>query len=358
MKMRLVFVTAAVCICSAVTASARLGETVPQLINRFGKSYAIDSVEGGNTYKFESEKVRVDVLVSNNISVAETYFSDHALTANGEPPNDIVRAVLKTNDPQARWLEIDARPFRADYALRSSNQKYVAFLRYKGQQPKGFTWTMTVSAAKALSSSSSPAATTGLTEQTPLPTARPTTTAIAILASTETAADAPTTRQMVDEAIKRGDEWDKDKQRESSVATRTGTDGFGPHSVIWTLLVGFVIGAIAKLLIGAVAKLLTPAKDSARIFGSPPVPHSDAAQMMNRVRRVGQVTDTCIGTMLLGIAGALVGTWMGRVFWGENYVAGWIMSVFGAMILYLLYVLYRRANEVKEMVYAAVRRAF
>lgn len=51
----------------------------------------------------------------------------------------------------------------------------------------------------------------------------------------------------------------------------------------------------------------------------------------------------CIVTILLGIAGALVGTWIGRIFMGENYVAGWIMSVVGAMILLLLYrLLFRR----------------
>ena len=45
----------------------------------------------------------------------------------------------------------------------------------------------------------------------------------------------------------------------------------------------------------------------------------------------------------LGIAGALVGTWIGRIFAGGNYVAGWIMSVVGAMILLLLYrLLFRR----------------
>src|SRR6266540_1306719 len=45
----------------------------------------------------------------------------------------------------------------------------------------------------------------------------------------------------------------------------------------------------------------------------------------------------CIITILLGIAGAFVGTRIGRIFAGENYVAGWIMSVVGAMILLLLY---------------------
>ena len=76
---------------------------------------------------------------------------------------------------------------------------------------------------------------------------------------------------------------------------------FSAHSIIWTILVGLVVGAIAKLLM--------PGKDPGG----------------------------CIVTILLGIAGALVGTWIGRIFAGENYVAGWIMSIVGAMILLLLY---------------------
>jgi uncharacterized membrane protein YeaQ/YmgE (transglycosylase-associated protein family) len=79
------------------------------------------------------------------------------------------------------------------------------------------------------------------------------------------------------------------------------TMDFSAHSIIWTILVGLVIGAIAKLLM--------PGKDPGG----------------------------CIITILLGIAGALVGTWIGRVFAGSNYIAGWIMSVIGAMILLLLY---------------------
>ena len=76
---------------------------------------------------------------------------------------------------------------------------------------------------------------------------------------------------------------------------------FGAHSWIWTILVGLVIGAIAKLLM--------PGRDPGG----------------------------CIITILLGIAGAVVGTWIGKIFAGENYVAGWIMSVIGAMVLLLLY---------------------
>jgi len=76
---------------------------------------------------------------------------------------------------------------------------------------------------------------------------------------------------------------------------------FGAHSIIWTLFIGLIVGAIAKLLM--------PGRDPGG----------------------------CIITILLGIAGAFVGTWIGRVFAGGNYVAGWIMSVIGAMILLLLY---------------------
>jgi uncharacterized membrane protein YeaQ/YmgE (transglycosylase-associated protein family) len=76
---------------------------------------------------------------------------------------------------------------------------------------------------------------------------------------------------------------------------------YSAHSIIWVLVIGLVIGAIAKLLM--------PGKDPGG----------------------------CIVTILLGVAGAFVGTWIGRMFMGENYIAGWIMSVVGAMILLLLY---------------------
>ena len=79
------------------------------------------------------------------------------------------------------------------------------------------------------------------------------------------------------------------------------TMDFSAHSIIWTLFIGLIVGAIAKLLM--------PGKDPGG----------------------------CIITILLGIAGAFVGTWIGRIFAGGNYIAGWIMSVVGAMVLLLLY---------------------
>lgn len=65
------------------------------------------------------------------------------------------------------------------------------------------------------------------------------------------------------------------------------------------------------LVIGIIAKLLMPGKDPGGF----------------------------IVTMLLGIAGALVGGFIGRAmgFYGQNQGAGWLMSILGAIILLALY---------------------
>jgi uncharacterized membrane protein YeaQ/YmgE (transglycosylase-associated protein family) len=73
------------------------------------------------------------------------------------------------------------------------------------------------------------------------------------------------------------------------------------------LLATLIIG----LIVGAVAKLLMPGKDPGGF----------------------------IITILLGIAGSFVGTFLGRAvgLYGEGSSAGFIMSVIGAMILLLIY---------------------
>jgi uncharacterized membrane protein YeaQ/YmgE (transglycosylase-associated protein family) len=65
------------------------------------------------------------------------------------------------------------------------------------------------------------------------------------------------------------------------------------------------------LVIGIIAKLLMPGKDPGGF----------------------------IITMLLGIAGALVGGFIGRAmgFYGPNQSAGWLVSILGAIILLALY---------------------
>ncbi|HTG99813.1 MAG TPA: GlsB/YeaQ/YmgE family stress response membrane protein [Vicinamibacterales bacterium] len=65
------------------------------------------------------------------------------------------------------------------------------------------------------------------------------------------------------------------------------------------------------LVIGIIAKLLMPGKDPGGF----------------------------IVTILLGVAGALVGGFIGRAmgFYGDGQGAGWLMSILGAIILLALY---------------------
>jgi uncharacterized membrane protein YeaQ/YmgE (transglycosylase-associated protein family) len=74
-------------------------------------------------------------------------------------------------------------------------------------------------------------------------------------------------------------------------------------SIIWTLIVGLVVGAVAKLFM--------PGKDPGGF----------------------------IITILLGIAGAFVASYLGQAvgWYKPGEAAGFITSVIGAMILLLLY---------------------
>lgn len=77
---------------------------------------------------------------------------------------------------------------------------------------------------------------------------------------------------------------------------------------LWVALIGLVIGAIAKLIM--------PGKDPGGF----------------------------IITGLLGIAGSLVATWIGRTvgWYAEGQSAGFIMSVLGAIVLLAIYHIARR----------------
>ena len=77
-------------------------------------------------------------------------------------------------------------------------------------------------------------------------------------------------------------------------------------AILSTILVGLIVGAIAKLLM--------PGKDPGGF----------------------------IVTILLGIAGALIATYIGQAvgWYKPGQPAGWIMSIVGAMILLLLYRLF------------------
>lgn len=78
--------------------------------------------------------------------------------------------------------------------------------------------------------------------------------------------------------------------------------------IIWALIVGLVVGFVAKLLM--------PGRDPGGF----------------------------IVTALLGVAGSLVATWAGRQlgWYGEDDAAGFIAAVLGAMAILLIYRLVAR----------------
>jgi uncharacterized membrane protein YeaQ/YmgE (transglycosylase-associated protein family) len=81
---------------------------------------------------------------------------------------------------------------------------------------------------------------------------------------------------------------------------------------IWALVVGLVVGALAKLIM--------PGKDPGGI----------------------------LITMALGVAGSFVGTYLGRAIghYGDNQSAGFIASLVGAIILLAIYRLFTRRKAV------------
>lgn len=78
--------------------------------------------------------------------------------------------------------------------------------------------------------------------------------------------------------------------------------------------------AVIGLIVGALAKLIMPGKDPGGIFI----------------------------TMLLGIAGAFLGTFLGRAIghYEPDQSAGFIMSLIGALILLAIYHFIRRRSVV------------
>ena len=74
---------------------------------------------------------------------------------------------------------------------------------------------------------------------------------------------------------------------------------------------GIVSWILFGLVIGIIAKLLMPGRDPGGF----------------------------IVTILLGIAGALLGGFIGRAmgFYGETETAGWIVSILGAILLLAIY---------------------
>lgn len=73
----------------------------------------------------------------------------------------------------------------------------------------------------------------------------------------------------------------------------------------------WIVAIIVGLIVGAIAKFIMPGRDPGGI----------------------------IITILLGIAGSLVATWIGQAigWYGPGQGAGWIASVIGAIIILAIY---------------------
>ncbi len=67
---------------------------------------------------------------------------------------------------------------------------------------------------------------------------------------------------------------------------------------------------ICGLIVGVLARLIMPGKEA--------FPHGVIGWVL---------------TALLGVGGAFVGTFIGGMLFRDNYAAGWIMSIIGALIL-------------------------
>lgn len=68
--------------------------------------------------------------------------------------------------------------------------------------------------------------------------------------------------------------------------------------------------ALFGLVVGALAKLIMPGRDPGGI----------------------------IVTMVLGVVGSLLGTFVGRALWGgPDYSSGWITSILGTIVLLAIY---------------------
>jgi len=91
--------------------------------------------------------------------------------------------------------------------------------------------------------------------------------------------------------------------RLSGVSYKPSTQCEATMSILWTIIIGLIVGALAKFVM--------PGKDPGGI----------------------------IITILLGIVGAFVGTFIGRALglYANGQSAGWIMSLIGAVIVLAIY---------------------
>src|ERR1700750_1537574 len=98
----------------------------------------------------------------------------------------------------------------------------------------------------------------------------------------------------------------------ASTRRNQALEGASMLNLLWTAIIGLVVGALAKLIM--------PGKDPGGI----------------------------LVTMIIGIAGSFLGTFLGRLVghYQEGQSAGFIMSLIGAIILLEIYHFFKRRQVV------------
>ena len=89
----------------------------------------------------------------------------------------------------------------------------------------------------------------------------------------------------------------------------------GLLDIIWQLIVGLIVGILARLIL--------PGREA--------LPAGALGWLV---------------TAIIGVVGAFIGAMIARTLWaGENYAVGWIMSIIGAVLLLLVVrLIFGRAN--------------
>ena len=120
----------AVLLAAAMSAQAKVGDTLPQLIRRFGSNYDTEYHSGMVTHRFEVDKGTVTIVMQNGVCMLESYFTStsNVPLVNGEPPTNIVRGILEVESPKEKWHEVKLPWF--NYGLETRNGSLIGGLYY------------------------------------------------------------------------------------------------------------------------------------------------------------------------------------------------------------------------------------
>jgi hypothetical protein len=146
---------------------AKLGETLPQLVKRFGNHYSMsgNSATGEQSYSFRLKQYAVTAVMTRNAAgeltaISEIYCSTAPLQANGDPPTPIVRGIMNVTAPGAKWLT--SKPAYPELAafITSDGEFEAVILPPNTEVDAHATFTLAVSKLDGTSGEQRPAAQT------------------------------------------------------------------------------------------------------------------------------------------------------------------------------------------------------